>query len=82
MTILVEYFKRNKHTEWNYVGTIYGTPPHSDDGLGFSEMLSDIDPQAEMVDHPAYGGADGFYIQSDDIWYTGEGVQELVFEAK
>ncbi|MHC4195646.1 MAG: hypothetical protein ACYSQZ_06850 [Planctomycetota bacterium] len=82
MTTLVEYFKRNKRTEWNYVGTIYGTHPHSDDGLGFAEMLADIDPQAEMVDHPAYGGADGFYIQSGDIWHRLDGADELVFEAK
>lgn len=76
-----EFFTNNSDVAFEYVGTIYGNEGGQMTGAEIASMIATIDPDAEMIDHPAYGGRNGFYQQSGDVWYSGNLVEECVFKA-
>lgn len=76
-----QFFSNNSNGKFEYVGTIYGADGGEMTGAEIAAMIADIDPGAEMIDHPADGGRDGFYQQSGDVWYSGNLVEECVFKA-
>lgn len=75
-----EYFRNRNSEQFEYVGTIYGDNAQTMTGEEIADMIEQLDPTAEMVDHPANGGRDGFYTQSGNIHYVGNLVDECVFK--
>lgn len=76
-----EFFRNRSTEQFEYVGTIYGEDAQIMTGEEIADMIEQLDPTAEMIDHPAYGGRDGFYQQSGDVHYAGNLVDECVFKA-
>ncbi len=76
-----QFFNNNSESNFNYVGTIYGTESAEMTGAEIAAMLKDFGDNSEMIDHPAYGGENGFYQQSGNVHYTGNLVDEVVFVA-
>lgn len=68
--------------EWNYVGTIWGPDEWDGTSEDFAQAIRQFDGDGEMIDHPAYGGRDGFYEQSGNIHYNGHLVDECVLQRK
>lgn len=75
----IQYFNTHSDKNFIYVGTIYGSDNIEMTGTEVAEMFVELEPTAEMIDHPAYGGKDGFYEQSGNIHYRGNLVDECVF---
>lgn len=77
-----DFFKSQPDAKFNYVGTIYGTDEYEMTGSEIADMLEQFRDESEMIDHPAYGGENGFYQQSGNIHYSGHLVDECVFVAE
>ena len=76
-----EFFRNRSSEQFEYVGTIYGADAQDMTGEEIADMIEQLDPTATMIDHPAHGGRNGFYRQSDNIHYVGHLVDECVFKA-
>lgn len=74
-----EFFRNNSEQKFNYVGTIYGTDEHEMTGEEIADMLQLFGETSEMIDHPTYSGDQGFYLQSGNVHYAGNLVNECVF---
>lgn len=75
-----EYFRNRSDEQFDYVGTIYGTDAYAMTGEEIADMIEQLDPTAQMIDHPTYGGRNGFYVQSNNVHYAGHLVDECVFK--
>lgn len=76
-----QYFRNRSDEQFEYVGTIYGPDAYTMTGEEVADMIEQLEPTAEMIDHPAYGGTNGFYVQSNNIHYSGHLVDECVFKS-
>ncbi len=76
-----QFFNNNSESNFIYVGTIYSTENAEMTGAEIAAMMKYFGDNSEMIDHPAYGGRDGFYQQSGNVWYSGDLVRECVFLA-
>lgn len=76
-----EFFRSRSNEQFEYVGTIYGPDAQTMTGEEIANMIEQLDPTANMIDHPDYGGRDGFYTQSGNVHYAGHMVDECVFKA-
>lgn len=75
----VEYFRSHSNERFEYVGTIYGPDNIPMTGQEIADTISELDPTAQMIDHPTHGGRDGFYVQSGNVHYVSHLVDECVF---
>jgi hypothetical protein len=67
---------------FRYVGTAWGSDPWEATGAEIAEMISgDPDYDADDTDHPAYGGQNGWYTESENIGLIAErGYQQIILE--
>lgn len=82
---LSEHLRKNEaSTKFHYIGDIYG--PGDDEwepmtGAEIANFVDEMGDTSPVIDHPAYGGSDGFYFQSGDIWHN-DGADQCVFERR
>jgi len=85
-TTLTEYLRTNGQDRFAYVGTIWGeTEDGASDatGLEWANTLDALRADAPMIDHPAYGGDGGYYLQSGNVHYRdGSLLDETVLEVQ
>ena len=85
---LSEYLSTRPHdtTIYRYVGTIWGDDDTAQTGAEWANTIAQLveagcEADGEIVDHPANGGGDGYYVQSQGVWnHDSQGGQEQVLE--
>ena len=83
MNTLTQYLRTNGQDRFTYVGTIWGEGPSDSSGHEWADVLDALGADAPMIDHPAYGGDGGYYLQSGDVHYRdGSLLDETVLEVQ
>jgi len=77
---LSEFLNQNKSVRYRYVGDAWGSEAWTAAGATIAKMIQgDPDYDVDDTDHPAYGGTDGWYTESENIGLVGpQGYQQII----